>query len=108
MESRTKKILIISAIGIFVLGAIAWFIYKSIPAEDGGGAPPVSTTVTNPGLIELASGFLAGGWLSNIFGGGKPKDEPVKCVSGCDENRPGRDCDGFLDPANCGAGRFGR
>lgn len=100
-ELKTSHKWIIVIVAIVVLLGIAWFIYKSIPAEEGGGAPPVDTTTTHPGLLELASGFVAGGWIKNLFGGGKKK---VNCVSGCDQNAPGKDCNGFPS-VDCGFGR---
>lgn len=35
----------------------------------------------------------------------KMPESQVNCVDGCDQNNYGRDCNGFIDPINCGAGR---
>lgn len=103
MEPRTRNILIISAIGVVLLGVVAYFIYKAIPASSGGGAPPTTTTTTNPGIIDSVIDYFTGGGFQGLFGGGKPKTTSNSgyttignCVDGCDSGAPGRDCDGFL------------
>lgn len=104
MVLKTSHKWIIAIFGIIILLGIAWFVYKSIPKSQGGGAAPVDTTTSNPGLLQLVSGFVTGTWMTNLFGGGKPKTTNNSgyttvgnCVNGCDDGAPGRDCDGFLN-----------
>lgn len=95
MALQTSHKWMIAIFAIIVLLVIAWFVYKSIPKSQGGGAPPVDTTHTNPGLLELASGFLGGAWIKNIFG----KHDTYQ-TTGCDPNNPGFNLDGLYDN-NC-------
>ena len=95
LEQKHKWIIVIFA--ILILLVIAYFIWKAIPSESGGGAPPVSTTVTNPGLIGAVSGVFCKAFpkLCGLAGGGGNYQ-----TTGCDPDRPGYNTDGLYDN-NC-------
>lgn len=104
LEPKTKKIIIISVIALVAI-ALAYLAYQYFKSSDTPVVqPPGSTTIDKPGLADTATKYFCMAFPNSKICGGAGADKPVKCVNGCDENHYGRDCNGFLDPTNCGAG----
>lgn len=103
MEPKTKKIILIS-VGIIALLGLAYLIYKlAQPADVAPPTPDGTTTTEKPGLLDTATAFFCKTFPNSKLCGGAGK-KPVNCISGCDSNRAGYDCNGFPD-SNCGFGR---
>lgn len=101
LEPKTKKIILIS-VGILALLGLAFLIYKlATPADDAPVIPPGSTTKDTPGILDTVTKQFCNLFPKSKICGGAGKS--VNCVSGCDQNRAGYDCDGFPD-TNCDFG----
>lgn len=96
LQTSHKWMIVIGA--IIVLALIAYLIYRLIPKSEGGGAPPVDTVNTNPGVLTALQQAYCKLFPNSKICGGQGNNNYV--TSGCDPNRPGYNNDGLYDN-NC-------
>lgn len=92
----------LAGIGIIVLLIILWYLgfLDFLGLKAPSCIIPDETGVT-PGRI---GSYKYG--KCNVTPLYKPEEANTDCVNGCSKSQYGRDCNGFLDPVNCGAGRY--
>lgn len=92
MENKGGKIAVV-VIVVIILLIIILVIAKNLSTTSTTTVGPTTNT-NQQGLGDIFGTILD--WF-------KPKPKPVVCVDGCDQNKPGYDCNGFPD-VNCNFG----